>query len=292
MNWIAYDYFAVYVDIPRSVFLLLFPQKRVNIKLDTKISQAHNMGGAYMMKKRLSALLLAACLTLTLLPAHALATSSRPSIIIPTSSQPYYGAPPFRPAPGTEQNHTSVSYTDLINLVWFSLAIQEELVLPYTDVPEEGWFYPGVRYVYQQALMPGVSETSFAPYEPVTRGLAWNVLTRTSGGDTTPASGEVWYALGMAWVVENGISDGTEPTKLITREQWVSMLWRRAGYPSAPVNLNAYADGDQVSGYAQDAMRWAISIGLIQGSNGKLCPQSTLNRAELATMVMRLAPKR
>lgn len=244
-----------------------------------------------MMKKRLFTLLLAAGLTLTLLPVHALAATSRPSIIIPSSSRPYYGEPPFRPAPGTEQDRTSSSYADLINLVWFALAIQEELVVPYTDVPEDSWFYPGVRYVYQQALMSGVSETSFAPYGPVTRGLAWDVLTRTSGRDTTPASGEVWYAVGMAWVVENGISDGTEPTKLITREQWVSMLWRRAGYPSAPVNLSAYADGNQVSGYAQDAMRWAISIGLIQGSNGRLFPQSTLNRAELATMVMRLAPK-
>lgn len=244
-----------------------------------------------MMKKRLSALLLAVGLTLTLLPVCALAAPSHPSIIIPSSSRPYYGEAPFWPAPGTEQDHTSTSYADLINLVWFSLAIQEELVVPYTDVPEDSWFYPGVRYVYQQALMPGVSETSFAPYEPVSRGLAWNVLTRTSGRDTTPASGEVWYAVGMAWVVENGISDGTEPTQLITREQWVSMLWRRAEYPSAPVNLNAYADGAQVSGYAQDAMRWAISIGLIQGSDGKLLPQNTLSRAELATMVMRLAPK-
>lgn len=272
-----------------------------------------------MTKKRLSALLLAVSLILTLLPICALAASDRPSITFPTSSgdhpyygyygevpfwpfpgteqgpsssgdHPYYGTPPFQPAPGTEQDSTSASYADLINAVWFALTLREDLVVPYTDVPEDSWFYPGVRYVYQQALMPGVSETSFAPYEPVTRGLAWNVLTRISGWDTTPSYDEVWYAVGMAWAVENGISDGTEPTKLITREQWVSMLWRRAGYPSAPVNLNSYADGAQISDYAQDAMRWAISIGLIQGADGKLSPQSTLNRAELATMVMRLAP--
>jgi len=88
------------------------------------------------------------------------------------------------------------------------------------------------------------------------------------------------------------VTDGANPLGTVTREQWVSMLWRRAGYPQTDIDLNVYSDGASVSGYAQDAVRWAISIGVIQGTGGTLSPQSPLNRAELASMILRLVPKR
>ena len=39
--------------------------------------------------------------------------------------------------------------------------------------------------------------------------------------------------------------------------------------------------------YAVDAMRWAVAEGLIQGMGGKLNPQSTATRAQVATILMR-----
>lgn len=248
------------------------------------------------MKKRLSAALAAACLTLALLPGSALAldiysTSSSPDPIwaIPSSAGDFNSLPPFTPA--NKDSSAEVAWSKLNNLIWLSFVLREEFELPYTDVPRDSWFYPGVCYVYVRSLMDGVSEDTFAPYEPVTRGLAWTVLASMNGVDTRPANGETWYARGMNWVVDRQVSDGTNPLEPVTREQWASMLWRRSDCPVTEIDLSVYSDGASVSGYAQDAMRWAISIGIIQGSDGKLLPRNTLSRAELATMVMRLAPK-
>lgn len=68
-------------------------------------------------------------------------------------------------------------------------------------------------------------------------------------------------------------------TGAITREQFAAILYRYAkqkGYDiSKSADLNGFADADAVSGYATDAMRWAVASGLIQGSNSKLNPKGT-----------------
>ena len=227
-----------------------------------------------MKKIKLFTALLAACLTLTLLPVGALAVdiyidSPAPEHIwlIPGSGQRFSIVPPFSPA--NKDNGAEVTWADLSNLVWFGFFLNDEFELPYTDVPKD----------------------TFAPHQTVTRALAWTVLASMNGADTRPSPGELWYERGMNWVVKYQVSDGSNPLDPITREQWVSILWRRAGYPEADVDLSAYSDCAQVSGYAQGAMGWAISIGIIQGSNGQLSPQQPLTRAELASMVLRIVPK-
>ena len=53
--------------------------------------------------------------------------------------------------------------------------------------------------------------------------------------------------------------------------------------------LSAFADADSVSGWAVEAMQWAVGTGLISGSNGLLCPQSNASRAEVAAILARFA---
>ena len=49
-----------------------------------------------------------------------------------------------------------------------------------------------------------------------------------------------------------------------------------------------FVDGNSVSGYADEAMSWAVGAGLIQGNElNELVPQGLATRAEVATMVVR-----
>ena len=50
-----------------------------------------------------------------------------------------------------------------------------------------------------------------------------DVLARYAGEDTT--GGATWYEKGMNWAKAKGVSDGTNPTVNITREQLVTMLY-------------------------------------------------------------------
>ena len=82
---------------------------------------------------------------------------------------------------------------------------------------------------------------------------------------------------------------------VITREQLATILYRYAkqkGYDvSKSAALTGFSDADKVRGYAAEAMQWAVAEGLLQGSNGKLNPQGSATRAQVATILMRFMQK-
>lgn len=143
-----------------------------------------------------------------------------------------------------------------------------------------------MTFVTDKGLFQGVSETSFAPAQPMSRAMLMTVLARADGQDTE--GGATWYEKGMNWAAENGITDGSDPHGNITREQLVTMLYRYAGSPRSDGNLDAFGDRDKVSSWARAAMEWAVSQGIIQGKAGVgLDPKGGATRAEVATVLQR-----
>lgn len=158
----------------------------------------------------------------------------------------------------------------------------------FTDVPAGSWYEEAVNYVHEKGLMNGTSSNAFSPNASTTRGMIVTILARVEGVNT---NGTPWYAAGQKWAMDNGISDGTNMPGVITREQLATILYRYAkqkGYDvSKSAALTAFSDADKVSGYASEAMQWAVAEGLLQGSNGKLDPQGSATRAQVATILMR-----
>lgn len=164
-------------------------------------------------------------------------------------------------------------------------------VNPYMDVQTNDWYFGAVQYVTENGLMNGTGN-GFEPNLATSRAMIWTILARMSNVNT--ASGGEWYAVAQQWAKANGVSDGTMPNGTITREQLAAMLYRYAvskGMVKAPVtaNLSIFADASSVSTYANEAMQWAVSTGLINGMDGKLNPQGSATRAQVATMLMRFA---
>lgn len=162
----------------------------------------------------------------------------------------------------------------------------------FTDVPAGSWYEEAVNYVHEKGLMNGTSSNAFSPNANTTRGMIVTILARVEGVNT---NGTPWYAAGQKWAMDNGISDGTNMPGVITREQLATILYRYAkqkGYDvSKSAALTAYSDAGKVSGYAAEAMQWAVAEGLLQGSNGKLDPQGSATRAQVATILMRFMEK-
>ena len=166
---------------------------------------------------------------------------------------------------------------------------EPEPELPFYDVAKGDWFYDAVKYVYYADLMDGVEEHIFAPNDTLTRAMVWTIIARAEGVDTD--GGATWYAKAQEWVAAMGISDGTEPNAPITREQLVTMLWRLAGEPALGSGINA-PDAGSVSSWAQQAMSWAMYIGLVEGDeNGAVTPAATATRAQAAAIFMRYLEK-
>ena len=166
--------------------------------------------------------------------------------------------------------------------------------LPFTDVTSGSWYYDGVKYVCDNGLMNGTSANEFNPNANTTRSMIVTILARMEGVNTS--GGATWYAHGREWAIGAGVSDGTNMEGKITREQLAAMLYRYAklkGYDvSASADISGYTDASSVSSWATDAMRWAVSAGLINGRTATtLAPQGNATRAEVASILMRFMQK-
>ena len=176
-------------------------------------------------------------------------------------------------------------------------------VNPFVDVPAGAWYYDAVEYVHQSGLMAGTSAKTFDPNVITTRGMIVTILYRLAGCpdienrnwgypyadvDSTAYYGTAVYWARLSGIVAGYSSELFGPNDPITREQFAVMLYRFAGQPSVPDLTLTFSDADQVSGYASDAMRWAVGAGIISGKgNGILDPKGDATRAQAAAMLMR-----
>lgn len=181
---------------------------------------------------------------------------------------------------------------------WFA---PEASALPFADVSYTNWYYDAVKFVYDKGIMDGVSYYRFAPDATITRGMVVTMLWRMAGepyessaGFTDVASGR-YYSTAVAWAAKNGIVEGMTsstfaPDQAITREQLASILYRYArwlGFSGYGADISGYTDAGKVSGYAYDAMCWAVKTGVVTGTSAKvLDPQGTATRAAAAQMFM------
>ena len=179
----------------------------------------------------------------------------------------------------------------------------EEPTWPFTDVTEgDDWFYDAVAYVYENNIMAGTDETTFAPYMELDRAMAAQLFYNLEGkptvtGDSTftdVTSGH-WAVEAITWAAENevvaGIGEGLyDPDSNVTREQFAQMLYNYAKYKgydlTATGDLTQFPDADAISSWAETALSWANGNGLINGhENGTIDPKGSTIRAQAASIM-------
>ena len=188
----------------------------------------------------------------------------------------------------------------------------EKVTEIFTDVAEGKWYVGAVQYVYDNGLMSG-NDGLFKPTENVTRAQLVTTLYRLAGSpkvtdySACEAFSDVkegkYYTDAVCWAYNTGVTTGNngkfDTTGNLTRQQLAAFLFRFAevmGYDvTAREDYSSMMNADQVSGYAKEAMQWAVGSGLISGSqktvNGvavkDLDPKGNTTRAQLATILQR-----
>ena len=202
----------------------------------------------------------------------------------------------------------TVSYGDYS--ATFEVTVKEIEKMPYVDVAEDDWFYDGVYYNYFAKTMTGKDKTHFAPYENLARAQFAVILYRMEGAEAEDAASfpdvpaGMWYSKEIKWasdakVVTGYSSTGTfGPADNILREQMAVMMYRYAklkGYDvSKTANYSEFTDGGSVTGYAEEAMKWAVGTGIItgkdldgDGTKESLDPLGNTSRAEASIIIQR-----
>lgn len=175
----------------------------------------------------------------------------------------------------------------------------------FRDVRAADWYSSYADFASSHELFVGVEDEVFAPDDEMSRAMMVTVLWRLENrpaaetvSSFTDVQRESWYDLAVDWAAENGITQGYDdatfgPNDSVTREQMATLFYRymkdQSFDVSASGDFSVYADGNEVSDWAVEAMRWAVGSGLFIGrSDIFLAPKATATRAEVATMLMRL----
>lgn len=169
--------------------------------------------------------------------------------------------------------------------------------LPFGDVPAREWYYEGVKYVYENQLMVGSSESIFAPQNTATRAELATVLYSMSGRPS--ASGEEpfndvsdndWFYPAVRWAYQNDIVGGIAPDTFapnepVTRAQMVLMLYRQAGSPKVSGEAS-FKDQSSIGSEYAEAVSWAAQENVVGGfEDGTFRPNDSVTRAQMATML-------
>lgn len=184
---------------------------------------------------------------------------------------------------------------------------------PFTDVEESDWFYPHVQWAAGSGVLSGTNATTFEPDAPMTRGMFVTALANWEGIDPAQYPGsrfqdveeDIWYTAPVEWAASWGIVSGTgqgnftfdaptletfSPAAPVTRQDAAVLLYQYMSaldveMESASGQLGRFPDGEDTALYARNAMEWAITNQILQGSDGMLLPGGTLTRAQAAAVL-------
>lgn len=180
----------------------------------------------------------------------------------------------------------------------------DEDEFPFTDVKSGAWYYDAVKYVYENGLMAGTSDTTFDPEMKLNRAMAAQILYNLEGKPavteaatfTDAAAAGEWALDAIAWAQQTGVVAGMgdnlfAPDAQVTREQFAQMMYNYAKYKgydlSATGDLTQFSDSSKLQSWAVTAMKWANGNGLINGfEDDTIQPAGTTIRGQAASIIM------
>ena len=164
----------------------------------------------------------------------------------------------------------------------------------FTDVPAGSDYAEAVQWASDNGYIYGYGDSRFGVNDNVTRAQLATIFHRAAG--TPAASGTsrfsdaeagAYYINALSWAETAGLIAGYPDGQFgvgvpVTRQQVATILWRWAGSPAA--SAENYSDENAISAYAQTAVDWSRSNGIIAArSDGRFAPTDNATRGEIVS---------
>ena len=169
----------------------------------------------------------------------------------------------------------------------------------FSDVALDEWYHDAIDFVLKEGIMNGNGDGTFGPTDALTRAMLVQILYNIEGRPEveteksfTDVEADDWYYDAILWAAENeivlGYDDGSFGAEdNVTREQMVTILYRYAGSPEVTAQEIVFADSDEISDWAVNAVLWAYENKIVQGvSNDMFDPAGASQRAAAAQVMM------
>ncbi|MCC8014796.1 MAG: S-layer homology domain-containing protein [Eubacterium sp.] len=182
-------------------------------------------------------------------------------------------------------------------------AADETAEYAFTDISETPWAVEAINYLAGLKVVNGYNDGSFLPKNNVTRAdfiiMLLNALgiSGTAESNFTDVRADKYYAnyVGLAkdLGIAEGYSDGTfAPEAYISRQDMMVLTWRaftsmtdtEADAADEAV-LDDFADKDDISAYAKEAVSAMVSMGVVSGTNEGIEPKANTTRAQTAVIM-------
>lgn len=205
------------------------------------------------------------------------------------------------PVPGvlTQDTNGKKVWSVLLNQGGTYAAIQASR--SFADVDSSAWYARDIAKASSLLLIKGVSDRRMQPQGMTTSAQTLMVALHVLGIEPeASASNEKWFdSVLRAAVKYDLMEEGQyEPNAPMSRENIAVVLVRVLKLAGVNTELSEaemdswledFKDQDQLTPVSRPAMAAAIKLGVFQGSpNGLLHPQSTLTRAQLAAVIVRV----
>lgn len=167
---------------------------------------------------------------------------------------------------------------------------------PYDDVKEGDWYYDTVCEMHYSELMKGVGSREFAPKATMTYAEAVTLAARLYAlgmGETIPAASGPWYQRYVNYAKQVGIPCDYDMKAKATRENFAHIFFS-VQLPEDYNLINEIDDGAIPDVSMEDTYAEEIytlyRAGILTGDkSGSFHPESTITRAEVATIACRMA---
>lgn len=166
----------------------------------------------------------------------------------------------------------------------------------YSDVSSDDWYYEDVMALSEKGVVSGDGSGIFAPNINITREQFLKMLMIATEAEADEAENTFtdvndgdWYKTYVLTAKNLGVVKGISDTVFgiginITRQDMAVMISRILEV-DADLATEDFADMDDVSSYAAEAVRYMKRIGLIEGYNNEFRPLDNLTRAEAAKVI-------
>lgn len=168
----------------------------------------------------------------------------------------------------------------------------------FTDLDSVSWAKDAIKYLYDNDIASGTSDTTFSPNEHLTREQfvkiicgAFNVPSSSQAVSFKDVKKGAWYESFVKDACGAGLVSGTSKDTFgvgqkITRQDLAVIIYRAVGDKiKAEGKAPVFNDKAEIDGYAVAAVTVLSKAGIINGSNGNFNPKNYCTRAEMAKIV-------